>query len=276
MRREPGGVHALDHPLSPRDALPALLSLSAAALLAGAAAIGHTALGLALLLTQAIVTLAWLALTEVDGAEGATVIVLAGAAAADVLAVRRNGEDIAGTVSVVALVFVASLAFQLFRPHRQRVVEALAGTTSAAVLTVLAAHLLAVSAKTRWVVAVTAVLCAAVALVAGRVGDAIVLRPRLVHAARRGWFGLVLAVAAGAGLGAALGADWAPLSAKSGTIVGACSALAAAAADLAVDMMDTDADVDRRRTEALRPLAVLLPLVVAAPVAYAATRLLVG
>lgn len=275
MSRGPG-AHALDHPLAPRDALPALLSLTAAALLAAAAAIGNTALGLTLLLAQAVVTLAWLALTEVDGAEGTTLIVLAGAAAADVLAVRRHGEDIAGAVSVVALVFVAAVAFHLFRPHRRRVVEALTGAVSACVLTVLGAHLLAASAKTGWSVAATAMLCAATALVAGRVGDVLVLRPRLVHAARRGWLGLVLAVAAGTGLGAALGADWAPLSVKSGAVVGACTALAAAAADLAVDLMDADASREPRRSDALRPLAILVPLLVAAPVAYAATRLLVG
>jgi hypothetical protein len=263
-------------PLALRPALLALLSLSAAGVLAGAAALGNTALGLALLATQVVVTLAWLAVTEVDGAEAATVVVVAGAAVADVLAVRRDGEDLAATVSVVALVFVASLAMQLARPHRQRVVEALAGTVSATVLAVFAAHLLATSAKTGWAVAATAVLCAAVSLVAGRGGDLLLLAPRLVPAARRGWPGLLCAVAAGAAAGAALGGAWAPLSASSGTAVGACAALAAAAADLAVDLMEPDATVDGRRTAALRPLAVLLPLVVAAPVAYAAARLLVG
>jgi hypothetical protein len=39
--------------------------------------------------------------------------------------------------------------------------------------------------------------------------------------------------------------------------------------------MDADA-TDGRRADALRPLAILLPLVVAAPVAYTAARLLVG
>jgi len=261
--------------LPPRAALPAVLSLSVAGMLAGAAAVNNAALGLALLLTQAVVALAWLALTDVDGAEGATVIVLAGAAAADVLAVRRHGEDLAGAVTVVALAFVASLALQLFRPSRQRVVEAMAGTVSAVVLAVFAAHLLAASAKTGWAVAATAVLCAAVALVAGRAGDVILLRPRLVPTAQRGWLGLLLALAAGSALGAVLGGAWSPLSAASGVAVGAASAFAAAAADLGVDLIDADA-TDARRASALRPLAVLLPLVVAAPVSYAAARLLVG
>jgi hypothetical protein len=262
--------------LPPRAALPAAVSLAVAAVLAGTAAAGNTAFGVALLLAQAVVTLAWLALTEVDGAQGATVIVLAGALAADLLAVRREGADLAGAVSVVALAFVASLAFQLFRPHRQRVVEALAGTVSAVVLVVFAAHLLAASAKTGWAVAATGLLCAAAALVGGRAGDVLLVRPRLLPTARRGWLGLLLGLAAGAGLGALLGGLWAPLSAGSGALVGAAAAVAAAAADLGVDLVDADVARDRRRSDALRPLAILLPLVVAAPVAYAAARLLVG
>ena len=262
-------------PLALRSVLPAVVSLAVAAVLAGTAAMGHTAFGLALLLVQALVTLAWLAMTDVDGAEGATTVVLLGAAAADLLAVRHRGEDIASAVVVVALVFVASLALQLVRKNRRRVVEALAGTVSAAVLAVFAAHLLAASAKTGWAVAATGVLCAAGGLVVGRLGDALVLAPRLVRGAQRGWVGLILGVAAGGGLGAVLGGVWAPLSAASGSVLGVCAALAAAAADLGVDLMDADA-TDERRVGALRPLAVLLPLVVAAPVAYAAARLLVG
>ncbi len=261
--------------LPPREAFPALLSLAAAGVLAGAVAFGHTTLGLVLLLVQGVVTLAWLALTDVDGAEGATVITVLAAAAADLLAVRHRGEDIAAVVTVVALAFVASMAFQLARPHRQRVVEALAGTVSAVVIVVFAAHLLATSAKSGRTVAATAVLAAAAALVAGRAGDLLLLRPLLVPTARRGWAGLVLGAAAATTVGAVAGAAWAPLSAGSGAVVGAATGLAAAAADLAIDLMRGDA-IDERRAGALRPLAVLLPLVVAAPVAYAAARLLVG
>jgi len=118
-------------------------------------------------------------------------------------------------------------------------------------------------------------LCAGAAVVAGRAGDAILLRPALVHGAKRGALGLVLAVLASAGLGALLGVTWAPLSAASGTALGAACGVAAVVADLATDLAEDDA-LDERRRSALRPLAMLLPLVVAAPVAYAAARLLVG
>jgi hypothetical protein len=261
--------------LVPREALPALGTLGAAAVLAGAAAWNNTALGLVLLGAQALVALAWLAATDVDGAEAATVVVVASAAAADLLAVRRHGEDVAGAVTVVALAFVVSLAVALFRTHRQRVADSLAGTVSAVVLVVLAAHLLATSAKTGRAVVATGVLCAATALVAGRAGDVAAVRPALAPGARRGLLGLVAGVAAAAVLGAVLGGAWAPLSAASGTVLGAVSGLAAAVADLALDLMAADA-VDDRRAAALRPLTVLLPLVVAAPVAYAAARLLIG
>ena len=261
--------------LAPRAALPALVSFGIAGVVAGAAAMGHTALGLVLLAVQAVVTLAWLAVTDVEGAEGATVIAVGAAAAADLLAVRNGGEGIADTVAVVALAFVASLAHQLLRRDRQRVVEALGGTVSAVVLAVLAAHLLAASAKTGWAVAATGVLCAAAALVAGRAGDVLSMRPRVVTGAGRGWAGVLFGFAAATLLGGALGGVWAPLSAASGTVVGATTGLAAIAADLAVELMDADA-LDERRAAARRALGVLLPLVVAAPVAYAAARLLVG
>jgi hypothetical protein len=261
--------------LFPRDAIPALASLVAAGVLAGAAAAGHTVLGLVLLLVQAVVMLAWLAYTEVDGAEASAVIVFLGAAAADLLAVRRHGEGVAGAVTVVALALPALLALHLFRPHRQRTAEALAGTISCVVLVVLGAHLLATSARTGRAVAATAVLCAAAALVAGRAGDLLAVRPALVPHSGRGALGLLLALAASAGLGAVLGGAWAPLSVASGTVVGVATGAAAAIADLALALAAGET-LDERRTAALRPLTILLPLVVAAPVAYTAARLLVG
>ncbi|HVF06570.1 MAG TPA: hypothetical protein VNA20_17145 [Frankiaceae bacterium] len=256
-------------------AVPAVFTFSTAVALSLAAALGNTALGLVILVVQGLVALAWLAVTDVDGGEGAIVIVALGAVAANVLAVRRDGEDVAGAVSILAMAFVASLALQLFRKNRQRVVEALAGTVSAVVLVVLAAHLLAASTKTGWAVAATAVLCAAAAVLAGRGGDLLTLRPVLVSGAQRGWAGLLFGFAAATLTGTALGGLWAPLSAGSGTVIGAVTGLAAIAADLAVELADADS-LDERRAAALRPLTVLLPLVVAAPVAYAAARLLVG
>jgi hypothetical protein len=258
-----------------RDALPAAATLVAATVLAATAALNNAALGVALLAVQTVVALAWLALTDVDGAEAATVVVVVSGAAADLLAVRRHGEGIAASVGVVALAFVAALAVQLARSHRARTAEALAGTVSGVVLAVFAAHLLSTSARTGRAVVATGVLCAAVALLAGRAGDLAAVRPALAPGARRGLLGLVLGVAAAAGAGALMGAAWAPLSAVSGTALGVATGLAAAAADLALDLMAADAG-DDRRAAALRPLSVLLPLVVAAPVAYAAARLLIG
>jgi hypothetical protein len=261
--------------LLPRDAVPAVGTLAVAGALATAAAFGNTAFGIALLGVQALVTLAWLALTEVDGAEGAAGIVLLGAAAADVLAVRNDGEGISGTVAVVALAFVASLALQLFRKHRARTADALAGTVSAVVLAVFAAHLLAAGAKTSAGLAAAALLCPAAAVVAGRASDLVSINPVLVAGARRGWLGLLAGIVASGALGAVLGVVWAPLSGASGTVLGVATGLAAVVADLALDLVATDA-FDARRTAALRPLRMLLPLVVAAPVAYAAARLLIG
>ena len=261
--------------LVPGDVAPALVTLATAGILAGTAAAGHLALGIALFVTQAVVVLAWLALADVDGALGASVIGAGAAVGSNMLAVRHDGDGISSAVGVLAGAFVLSLALQLARSHRQRTTDALAGTMTAVVLVVLAAHLLSASARTGWAVAATGVLCAGAAVVAGRVGDVVAVRPALVHGARRGYLGLLAGLMAAAVLGSVLGGAWAPLSARSGVVVGVVAALAAIATDLALDLAHTDAS-DERRLGALRPLGVLLPLVVAAPVTYAAARLLVG
>ncbi|HEX8004604.1 MAG TPA: hypothetical protein VF519_18110 [Mycobacteriales bacterium] len=261
--------------LVPADAAPALGALATAGVLSGLAAAGNGAFGAGLLVAQVAVVLAWLALADVDGAEGATVIAAGAALVADLFAVRRHGDDVAATVGVIGVAFVVSLLFQLARPHRQRVTDSLAGTATAVVLVAFAAHLLATSARTDWTVAATGLLCAGAALVTGRVGDSVELRPALARGARRGALGLVLAIVASAVLGSILGGAWAPLSARSGIAVGVAAAVAAVAADLAVDVAHGDTN-DQRRLSALTPLAVLLPLVAAAPVTYAAARLLIG
>ncbi|HEV2890735.1 MAG TPA: hypothetical protein VGX28_10195 [Frankiaceae bacterium] len=261
--------------LVPAEVAPAIGTLAVAGVLSGLAAVGNGAFGAGLLAAQAVVVLAWLAVTDVDGAEGATVVAVGAALAADLLSVRRGGADLASNVGVLGVAFVLSLALQLARPHRQRVTDSLAGTMTAVVLAVFVAHLLATSALKDWTVAATGLLCAAAALVAGRVGDSLTVTPRLVDGARRGALGLLLALVAAAVLGSVLGGAWAPLSARSGIAVGVAAAVAAIAADLAIDLAHAEAGDERRRS-ALTPLAVLLPLVAAAPVTYAAARLLIG
>lgn len=269
------GTYAAPRRLAPRAALPAVVTLAAAGALAALAPWNATAFGLGVFALQAVLTLAWLALTEVDGGESAAVVVGLAAAAADVLAVRRHGEGVSANATVVALAFVATLALQLFRTHRERTAEALAGTISGVVLVVFAAHLLATNAKSGAAVAATGLLCAAAALVAGRAGDLAFSRPALAPGSTRGVAGFVAGVGVATGLGAVLGGAYAPLSPASGALLGLASGVAAAVADLAVDLVAADA-ADERRTAALRPLSVLLPLAVAAPVAYAAARLLIG
>ncbi len=258
-----------------REAAPALVALAAAGVLAGAAAAGHLALGVVLLVVQVVVLLAWLALVDVPGGEGAFAVGVAAALAADLLAVRRDGDGVSAVVGVLAASFVAALALQLFRPHRERVTDAVAGTLAGVVLAVLGAHLLATSARTDWSVAATGVLAAATALVVGRAADLLLARPAVVHGARRGLLGLLLGVAAAGALGAILGGVWAPLSSASGTVTGVACGAAAVITDLALDLVDNDT-TDPRKRSALTPLLALLPLVVAAPVAYAVARLLIG
>lgn len=255
---------------------PGVASACCAALLAGMAVAGPWPLFAVVLLIQVVTGLAWLAATEVPGSLGAAVVITAAAAGMDVLAVRRGHTGVEATAAVIALAFIAAVAYQLIRRARSRVTESLAVTMAGVVVAVLLSHLLVLQA-TRNGESLTAValLSIAAAQLVGRAVDAVGVRARLVPGAGRGWLALLAGSAAGTLTGALLGRSTDPLSTGSGAALGLAVALAAAAADLAVDVTAGD-EIDERRRAALRPLSTCLPVMAAAPVAYAATRLLVG
>jgi hypothetical protein len=80
--------------------------------------------------------------------------------------------------------------------------------------------------------------------------------------------GLVVAGAVGALLG-----DVGALDTGSGVVLALAAGVAATLADVGVEQMTTEVSADRRRYAVLL-LGAVLPLVAAAPVGYAVTRLL--
>ncbi len=244
-----------------------------AGVLAGAASVGRYPLAGVLLAVQLLGCLAWLAFCGVPSIAAPVPVVVAAVVGIDLLAVRDRPFAVSSSVGVVAMAMVGAMVVELSRRDRQRVVVSLAGTISAVVVGLLGAHWVAlVAAPSGDELAPLALASVAAGLLAGRVADRRLPRPALVIDAHRGLAGLVTAVGISALVGAGLAATTVQVDGATGALVGAAAAAAAAAADLAVDLATSEL-IGRRRA-ACRTLSALLPVLVAAPVAYAASRLL--
>ena len=247
-----------------------------ALLLALAGLAGPVVLAVAVLALQVVLVLGALALVDAPAA-GATFLLAAVAAlVADVLVLRAGG-DVGSLAGVVALAFVAALLHQLSRRERTRVTEALADTLLVVVLVASAACLPALRGLDGGREVVLAALAAAgAALLAGRLGDQVLPRPALALGALRGWPGLLLGLGAGVAAAVVVAGTGGPLAGPRAALVGLAAAAAAAAADLAVDVAAAELRSgrrDARRVAALRPVGLVLPFAVLAPVALVAGRL---
>lgn len=258
-------------------ARPALLGAAAAGVsgaVAAAAAGGRAALICAVVVVQAMLAAGWLRAAAIPGAAGAAVVVVVAAAAADGYAARDSAEPLAPVAGVVAVAFLATLLLQLAQRGRTRVTESLAVTMTGVLLVVLAAHLVAVlGGAGESAAAVLVALAAGAAVLAGRLVDEVAPRQRPAGEVRRGWPGLLAGLVAAAAAGMLAGGNGA-LGAGSGVVIGIAVGVAATLAEVGVEQMATGLSADRRRSAVLL-LGAVLPLVVAAPVGYAVTRLLV-
>ncbi|MBV9098998.1 MAG: Gfo/Idh/MocA family oxidoreductase, partial [Frankiaceae bacterium] len=118
---------------------------------------------------------------------------------------------------------------------------------------------------------------AGVALAVGRLADLATTRPAVAPGSRRGLLGVVAGIAAAVGVGAAYGSGASELGSGVGLRLAVIAAVLAVIADIAVDAVLAQAPPpDERRLSALTPLGVLLPVVLAGPVAYVAGRILLG
>ncbi len=256
-----------------------LLGQGAASGALGGALLGLSVLGdLPLLggivVVQLLLGLGFLALVDAPASGGIFVIGTAATIAAD-LVVQLDGGQVGGLAGVLALALVGGQLHQLARRERSRVTESLADTVVLVVL-VCSAVCLPAAQQVGGTWPLRAALAAAgVALLAGRVGDALVRRPPLAVGASRAWPGLLLALGAGVAV-ATLVADG-HLTASRAALVGLSAAAAAAAADLAVDLVAaelTPSPDDARRVAALRPVSLLLPYALLGPVVLLASLLL--
>lgn len=257
---------------------PALAAGAAAAVvLAGAAAAGRSLLVGCVIATQLGLAASWLRAAAIPALGVPLAITVAVAAAVDLLGQAGGGDRLERLAGVVGVAFLGMLLGELVRRDRSRVTDSLVATASAVVLVVMLASPLALAPSSggRAIVGATFAAVAAalaVAAVGAVVGAAAGGRADngLGAAAT-----LILAVVAGGGVGAAYGSV-SQHGPRWGVAVGLAAALFAAAG-WALTVGSTDHSTAPRAAGALRPSApvmALLPLALAAPVGYAAGRLL--
>ena len=253
------------------------VSASVAGLLVLAGLAGPGMLLGAVAVVQVLLLLGFLAFAVAPAAGGIFVLALGATVAADVVVVQQDGR-VGGLAGVVALSLVAGLLHQLSRRHRAQVTESLADTMLAVVLACCAACLVATRHVDGGGRALTVALAGGgAALLAGRIGDALLRRTALVAGATRGWLGLLLSLGVGTATAAAAGGD--RVTGWPAALLGLAAATVVACADVAVDLAAVSlrpGSPDARRVAALRPVALLLPLAVLGPVTLVATRLVLA
>ncbi len=263
---------ALPHPPLLRQGVVAAL---VGAGLLGLAAAGDVPLLVGVLLLQLLTALGFLALVDAPASGGVFGLAVAATIAADVTVLADDGK-VGGLAAVVAVTLVAGLLHQLSRRERARVTESLADTFVCVVLACSSACLLAAQVREggTWPLR-TALAAGAVAVLAGRVGDAVVRRPALVHGSTRAWPGLLLGLGSAVAVAVTVSADH--LVSGRAALLGLAAGATVASVDLAIDLCAaelTPDSQDSRRVAALRPVLTLLPYVVLGPVVLTAVLLL--
>lgn len=278
-----GGAAAAE-PAAPRfsPALSATLGgLAAAAVaagLAGLALVHIGALAAGVFAVQVVVALAWLAALDVPASGGAFVIVVIASGVMDGLVGSYREPDIGRGAGVVAVAVIVSLLHQVARRPRVAVTSSFGGTLSALAFAFAAASYVGLCVEKGGAEAdAAALLGAGVALAAARLTDLAVPRPAPLPGSRRGIVGIFVGFGAALLVGWAYGDSQAVLGMARGTRLALVAAVIALVADLAVDaVLHAAPPVDDRARSGVPPLGILLPVVLAAPAAYVAGRILLG
>ncbi|HEY0508480.1 MAG TPA: hypothetical protein VGD12_10445 [Blastococcus sp.] len=156
----------------------------------------------AVLVLQLGLVLAWVLVTGIQGFAGSLAVGAAAAVAADLVLVLPGRPELGGLLAVFGVGFLAAVLQQMVRWPRSDLVASLAGSVLLVCVTAALAVLLLVgrspSGSGRTLVALLAI---GAAVVVGHLVDLFLPRPQLAADVPRGLLALVLAVAAGAGVG---------------------------------------------------------------------------
>jgi molybdopterin synthase sulfur carrier subunit len=258
--------------------LAGLAAAAVAAGLAGLALLHVGALAAGVFVVQVVVALAWLAALDVPAGGGAFVIVVIASGVMDGVVGSYREPDIGRAAGVAAVAVIVSLLHQIARRPRVAVTLSFGGTLSALAFAFAAAAYVGLCVEKGGAQAdAAALLGAGVGLGAARLTDLAVPKPSPLPGSRRGVVGLFI------GFGAALLVGWVygnsqdVLGVERGTRLALVAAVIALVADLAVDaVLHAAPPVDERARSGVPPLGILLPVVLAAPAAYVAGRILLG
>jgi len=258
--------------------LAGLAAAAVAAALAGLALLHVGALAGGVFVVQVIIALAWLAALDVPAGGGAFVIVVVASGVMDGLVGSYREPDIGRAAGVAAVAVIVSLLHQVARKPRVAVTLSFGGTLSALAFAFAAASYVGLCVEKGGAEAdAAALLGAGVALGAARLTDLALPRPAPLPGSRRGVVGLFVGFGAALLVGWAYGDSQAVLGMARGTRLALVAAVIALVADLAVDaVLHAAPPMDARARSGVPPLGILLPVVLAAPAAYVAGRILLG
>ena len=265
----------------------------------------HGLLTALVLLVQLCFVVAWVFLLDTPSPWGAIAIAAGASAASDGVLLSAHRVSLGVFAIIMALAFLLSLVWQIGRLKRTRVTESLAAVLSATVLAVAGGAYLTLAAgldgeqtlSAGKHAAAAALLGVATVLAVGRLVDAVLPLPKVPGSRRRGGAGLLLGLAAAAGVGAWYGSQVSPFRANPTVITSASSSLTtgkalwvalvaaavAAVVDLGIDagLGALPADPPPVALPGPRPrapwparlgVAALLPVLIAAPPAYVIAR----
>lgn len=213
---------------------------------------------------QLVLALGWLTLTGVPSRLAGIVVATTAGVVGDVVLTVRHGPVLGALAGVVGVAVVATVLGQIGRRDRTQVTDVLAAQCSAVLLTVAVATLAGLrGAPSGREAAATGLLSLAVALTAGGVVDVLSVRVWVgpVYAGRS-LVGAVLAIGAGAGVGAAT-------STRDGLVLGVVAASLGVLADAVVAVVASGRRISRL-------LGAVLPLGVVGPGLYVVTRVVFG
>jgi hypothetical protein len=250
----------------------ALVAAAATAVLVFAGTAGLDALVAAVAAMQALLVAGW-ALQQPE-LIGTAAIAGAASIASDVLLTARDRATLASVLGVFGLSVLALILHQLIRrPIRTRVAESMAGLAALVVIAGALGALIVVRRGTSGedLLAAT-VLATGIALVVGHLVDAIVPAPRFADDVPRGLPALLLGAIAGAATAIWRLRDVASVGTVAAGFLGAALGLVAGLVAVGAAFVDPDT----RARWAAPYLRVVLPVALAAPVAYVLSRAVMG
>lgn len=269
---------------TPAVASPAVAAGVTAAVSGGlvaAATAGSVAAMVVVVLAVQLVAVAWWQLLVAPAYRQGTIALGAGVAlAGDLLVATREGSSISPLAGTLGVAFVIALGLQLFRRDgRAGLTASLASSVAAAGLVACGACLIGLR-EGRGGAASALVIGAAlaVALVVARLVDVVLPQPAAVPGVRRGVGGLVLGLGAGIGVALAIGGPAATITARQAALLGLAVVGVGLVVDLAVSIA-ASRRVESSAGSSPYPAALfgpLLALLLAAPLGYVVSRVLLG